>query len=74
MLSSAIDTLKSTVTTEEGVTGAIETIGGYLKDAKITEDTSSNKEFSEFQENFSELLDDASIDKYDSLCGKKTFS
>ncbi len=63
LLSSAIDTLKSTVTTEEGVTGAIETIGGYLKDAKITEDTSSNKEFSEFQENFSELLDDASIDK-----------
>lgn len=63
LLSSAIDTLKSTVTTEEGVTGTIETIGGYLKDAKITEDTSSNKEFSEFQENFSELLDDASIDK-----------
>lgn len=63
LLSSTIDTLKATVTTEEGVTGAIETIGGYLKDAKITEDTSSNKEFSEFQENFSELLDDASIDK-----------
>lgn len=63
LLSSAMDTLKSTVTSEEGIAGAIESIGSYLKDAKITEDTSSNKEFSEFQENFNELLDDASIDK-----------
>lgn len=63
LLSSAMDTLKSAVTSEEGIAGAIESIGSYLKDAKITEDTSSNKEFSEFQENFNELLDDASIDK-----------
>jgi len=63
MLSSAIDILKSTVTTEEGISNAIESIGGYLKDAKITEDTSSNKEFTEFQKNFNELLEDASIEK-----------
>ena len=63
LLSSAMDVLKSTVTTEEGIAGAIESIGGYLHDAKITEDTSSNKEFSEFQENFAELLESASIKK-----------
>lgn len=63
LLSSTMDILKSTVTTEEGIAGAIESIGGYLQDAKITEDTSSNKEFSEFQENFAELLESASIRK-----------
>lgn len=63
LLSSTMDILKSTVTTEEGIAGAIESIGGYLSDAKITEDISSNKEFSEFQENFAELLEDASIEK-----------
>ena len=38
LLSSTMDILKSTVTTEEGIAGAIESIGGYLSDAKITED------------------------------------
>lgn len=63
LLSSTMDILKATVTTEEGIAGAIESIGGYLKDANITEDTSSNKQFSEFQDNFNELLGDASIEK-----------
>lgn len=63
LLSSTMDILKSTVTTEEGIDGAIESIGSYLRDAKITEDISSNKEFSEFQENFAELLVDANIEK-----------
>ena len=63
LLSSAMDVLKSTVTTKEGIDGAIDSIGGYLKEAKITEDMSSNKEFSEFQKNFAELLEDAAIDK-----------
>ena len=58
-----MDVLKSTVTTKEGIDGAIDSIGGYLKEAKITEDMSSNKEFSEFQKNFAELLEDAAIDK-----------
>ena len=63
LLASTMDILKTTVTTEEGIDGAIETIGGYLRDANITEDTSSNKKFSEFQKNFNELLEDASIEK-----------
>ena len=29
-----MDVLKATVTTKEGITGAIESIGGYLKDDK----------------------------------------
>lgn len=63
LLSSTMDILKSTVTSEDGIDKAIESIGGYLREARITEDTSSNKEFSEFQKNFTELLDDASIEK-----------
>lgn len=63
ILSSALDVLKNATTTKDGVDAAIDAIGGYLKESKITEDTSSNKEFTEFQENFSELLDDAKIDK-----------
>ena len=31
LLSSTMDILKATVTTEEGIAGAIESIGGYLK-------------------------------------------
>lgn len=49
ILSSVHDILKNTVSTEEGITNAIDAIGGYLKDSKITEDTSSNTEFTEFQ-------------------------
>ena len=63
MLSSVYDRLKKNVTTEEGVTNAINAIGSYLKESKITEDTSSNTEFTEFQENFKELLEKANIDK-----------
>ncbi len=63
LLSSAMDVLKATVTTKEGVNGAIDSIGAYLKESKITEDTSSNKEFAEFEENFAKLLEDANIDK-----------
>lgn len=64
LLSLTMDILKATVTSEEGIAGAIEPIGGHLKDANIMEDTSSNKQFSEFQENFNELLEDASIEKF----------
>lgn len=63
LLSSTMDILKSSVSTDDGIAGAIDSIGGYLKEAKITEDTSSNKEFSEFQKNFAELLNDAAIEK-----------
>src|SRR5699024_5806454 len=63
ILFSAFDVLKNVTTTKDGVDAAIDAIGGYLKESKITEDTSSNREFTEFQENFSELLNDAKIDK-----------
>lgn len=63
ILSSTLDLLKVKGGTEEGVTSAIESIGGYLKDANITEDTSSNTEFVEFQKNFKELLEKANIEK-----------
>lgn len=63
ILSSALEVLKNATTTKDGVNAAIDAIGGYLKESKITEDTSSNREFTEFQENFSELLDDAKIEK-----------
>lgn len=63
VLSSVFDMLKKTVSTEEGLTTAIDSIGGYLKEAKITEDTSSNTEFAEFNKNFKELLERANIKK-----------
>ncbi len=63
ILSSALDILKSRGTTEEGVTSVIESIDEYLEQSKITEDTSSNTEFKEFRENFSQLLEEAKIDK-----------
>lgn len=63
ILSSALDTLKKAGTTEDGLASTIDSIGGFLKEAKIDEDTSSNTEFREFQENFEELLEEANIDK-----------
>ena len=61
VLSSVRDMLKSTVTTQEGIANAIDVIGGYLKESKITEDTSSNTEFTEFHKYFKELLEKANI-------------
>ena len=63
VLSSVRDMLKNTVTTQEGIANAIDVIGGYLKESKITEDTSSNTEFTEFHKNFKELLEKANITK-----------
>lgn len=63
VLSSVRDMLKSTVTTQEGIANAIDVIGGYLEESKITEDTSSNTEFTEFHKNFKELLEKANIKK-----------
>lgn len=63
VLSSVRDMLKNTVTTQEGIANAIDVIGGYLKESKITEDTSSNTEFTEFHKNFIELLEKANIKK-----------
>ena len=44
LLSSTMDILKSTVTTEEGIAGAIESIGGYLSDARLTDDVLLRKD------------------------------
>ena len=63
LLSLVMNGLKTTVTTKEGIDDTIQSIGNYLKDAKITEDTSSNKEFKEFQKNFDDLLKATSIEK-----------
>lgn len=63
VLSSAYEALKKATTTDEGITTTIDAIGGYLKESKITEDTSSNTEFTEFNKNFKELLDKANIKK-----------
>lgn len=59
VMSSALDMLS----TQEGIEKAIDSISGYLKEAKIFEDTSSNKEFIEFNNNFRELLKKANINK-----------
>lgn len=63
VLSSTYEALKKATTTDEGIITTIDAIGGYLKESKITEDTSSNTEFTEFNKNFKELLDKANIKK-----------
>ena len=63
VLSSVQDMLKESISTEKGISNAIDVIGGYLKEAKITEDTSSNTEFTEFHTNFKKLLEKANISK-----------
>lgn len=63
VLGTAFDILKSNVSSGEKIDKTIESVGGYLKETKIFEDTSSNKEFSEFQKNFDELLQAANINK-----------
>lgn len=49
LLSSTMDILKSTVTTEEGIAGAIESIGGYLSDAKSQRTYQVIKNFQSFR-------------------------
>lgn len=63
ILSSVQDMLKESISSEKGISNAIDMIGGYLKEAKITEDTSSNTEFIEFHTNFKKLLEKANISK-----------
>ena len=63
ILTSAFDTLRDHVDSKEHIEEAIETIGGYIKNAYVSEDTSSLKEFNEFQKNFKELLNLAGIEK-----------
>lgn len=63
LLTSILDGLKTTASDKEKVETAIENVGNYLTDAKVFEDTSLAKEFSEFQKSFEELLSESKIDK-----------
>lgn len=63
ILTSAFDILKGHVDSKEHVQAAVGSIGEYIQNASVTEDTSSLKEFNEFRENFKELLEAADIDK-----------
>lgn len=57
ILNSAIDSLKNLGSSDENVTKTIENIESYLKDSKVFEDTSTAREFIDFQRNFDELIE-----------------
>lgn len=61
LLTGAVDTLKNSITDKDKVESTINKIGTFLNDSKVFEDTSMTKEFSEFQNSFSELLEASSI-------------
>jgi len=63
LLTNMLNSLKSDIADKDKVNSAIESVGTYLTDAKVFEDTSSAKEFAEFQSSFSKLLEEASIKK-----------
>lgn len=63
MLNELVSNLKSSAEDSEKVSSAIEHIGNYLNDAKIFEDISLSKEFSEFQKSFESLLKTTKIEK-----------
>lgn len=63
LLSSVLDNLKGNFSDTEKVNTTIESVGQYLKDAKVFEDTSTTKEFAEFQASFSNLLKKSKIQK-----------
>lgn len=63
LLTGIIDTLKGNFADAEKVSGTIDTVGKYLKESRVFDDTSTTKEFAEFQEAFSDLLEKSEIDK-----------
>ena len=63
LLSNLMENLKGSVADKEKVSTAIESVGGYLKEAKVFEDNSLAKEFTEFQKSFAELLEESKIKK-----------
>ena len=63
LLTGIIDNLKGNFADADKVSGTIDTVGQYLKDSKVFEDTSTTKEFAEFQDAFSDLLKKSEIDK-----------
>lgn len=63
LLTNFLDTVKSGAADPDKVTKAIDSVGQYLTEAKVFEDTSLAKEFSEFQKSFDELLKASRIKK-----------
>lgn len=63
LLSNLMENLKGSVADKEKVSTAIESVGEYLTDAKVFEDNSLAKEFTEFQKSFAELLEESKIKK-----------
>lgn len=63
LLSNLMDNLQGSVTDKEKVMTAIENVGQYLTEAKVFEDNSLAKEFSEFQKSFEELLEESRVKK-----------
>jgi len=63
LLSNLMENLKGSVADKEKVSNAIESVGEYLTDAKVFEDNSLAKEFSEFQKSFEDLLTESKIKK-----------
>jgi predicted KAP-like P-loop ATPase len=63
LLNSFFDNIKNNSTDKEKMNSTIDTVGNYLTGAKVFEDTSISKEFSEFQKSFEKLLNDSKIKK-----------
>lgn len=63
LLNNMLDGLKSAISDKEKVASTIESVGNYLTDAKVFEDNSLAKEFSEFQKSFDALLEESKIKK-----------
>lgn len=63
LLTNIMENLKGSVSDKEKVATAIESVSEYLTDAKVFEDNSLAKEFSEFQKSFAELLEESKIKK-----------
>ncbi len=63
LLTNVLDTLKGSVSSAEKVATSVESIGKYMTDAKVFDDTSLSKEFAEFQRSFEILLSKSKIQK-----------
>jgi len=63
LLTGAVETLKSNISDKDKVENTIESLGTFLNDSKVFEDTSMTKEFAEFQKSFTELLEESSVKK-----------
>jgi len=63
LLNNLIDNLKSSIADEEKVKSAIESVGQYLTEAKVAEDNSLAKEFTEFHKHFEQLLEESKVRK-----------